>query len=798
LKNEKSMVIGWKLAKLDASIASVRYRALFPLIALHEKGITSKVFASSSVMNLTGIDVLVIVKSFSASDIFLSHLAFEKKIPVIFDLCDNIFFEKYSVEGVAAKNVFLQIAKVAAAIITPTEILADLVRDKLGEKPHVYIVPDGIETESLVKAAYKVIEYARELERQHPLREYIRDSQNIHKLVEILRTDSVQGIIFRIAKFAYRKFELVRAEILKWPLRVIHRKVLSSNENLTPSIRRGISKFASKNARRLLWFGNHGGNHFGRFGMIDLVDNRTALERIAREFDVELVVVSNHSEKFQQLIAPLAIPTRYVEWSPSRLQEEMAHADVVLVPNSCDAFSICKSANRTVLALMANRPVVATLTNALRPLFDCIEVEDFYTGIYRYLTDQQHVETHLAKFRDRCDHLYGQETIASSWKVVLNSVSAQTKVLETVHPEIILVANLVQDIEFICSIITIIKDKGIPAAIWVSTSMIRRWPYTLAILSKSGAPLRVLEETRDGAIVLSIPNSVRAVLTITDTNLGPHRFSRSITKAANKAGITTGTLQHGFENVGLTYSDALHVIDRIEFESRHIYIWGDLNLLHPRVSKVTRRKCIPVGFPKMAVTCGTALPSFVPAGKPIVGIYENLHWHRYDDEYRNFFIDGVIRLAMKYPNLIFIIKPHNAGLWLTTRFEGGLVPPANLLIADPSEHHWEGHTATGMLPHLVGVITSPSTVALEAARAGLPVAVVANRLDLNNYSPLYLIKDAAEWVDFAASLFDRPRWKALVNASHAFVKRVLVPGDAAKRIVEHILDLKLDLPGLAK
>ena len=813
MSNGKSLVIGWKLAALNVGIASIRYRALFPSLALREKGVASKVFASGSARNLAGVDVLVIVKSFNADDIVLAQAAVEKKIPVIFDLCDNVFSDGYSGKSVMVPvDVVRQIAMVATAFVTPTEVLADLVRDQLGENLPVYIVPDGIETGLLVKAAAEVIERAREDERRRPLIDRIRDSQKIRKLVELLHTASVRGITYHLAKFAYRKLEPVRARILRRPSRVILRPVSSSNKDLAPPLRQQKGKPvkqpaptpvvqlalppASLNARRLLWYGNHGGHHRGRFGMVDLVDNRAALERIAREFDVELVVVSNHAEKFQQLIAPLAIPSRYVEWSPSRVQEELARADIVLVPNSCDVFSLCKSANRTALALMANRPVVATPTPALRPLDDCIEAGDFYTGIRRYLTDPQHVETHLAIARERCEHLYGQEVIASAWLAVLDAVCTQAGAPQPVHPYLILVANLVQDVEFICPIVAAAKESGVAAAIWVSTSMIRRWPYTLAALSQSGAPLRVVEETRDGAVVPRFPGSVGAVLTITDTNLGPHRFSHSITQAANNAGIITGTLQHGFENVGLTYSDDLHVIERIEFEARNIFVWGDLSLLHPHVSEKTRRKCIPVGCPKMVDTVGEALPSVVPAGKPVVGIYENLHWHRYDDAYRNFFLDGALRLAVDYPDVTFIIKPHNAGLWLTTRFDGGLVPPANLLIADPSEPEWEGRTTAGMLPHLSGVITSPSTVALDAARTGLPVAVVAHGLALNNYAPLYRIEDAAQWADFTASLFDGARRQALVDASNAFVARVLLSGDAATRIVEHLLDPNSDVQGL--
>ena len=446
---------------------------------------------------------------------------------------------------------------------------------------------------------------------------------------------------------------------------------------------------------------------------------------------------------------------------------------------------------------MANRPVVATLTPALIPLVDCIETGDFYTGIRHYLNDPKRVSAHLEIARERCEQLYGQDAIANAWRSVLDAVRAQAQGQQLLQPELIMVANLVSDVEFIRAIVAAAQKCGVAAAIWVGTSMIRRWPYTLAILAQSGASLRVLAETEDGAVVPRFPRSVRAVLTVADTNLGPHRFSHSITQAANKAGVVTGTLQHGFENVGLTYSDDLQVIERIEFAAQHIFVWGDLSQLHPRVKESTRRKCIPVGCPKLVAAEDVALPSIVPLGKPVVGIFENLHWHRYDDSYRSFFLDGALRLAETYPDVTFIIKSHNAGRWLTTRFNGELTHITNLLIADPSEPQWVGLTASSMLRHMSGVITSPSTVALDAARAGLPVAVVAHGLALENYTPIYKIQDAAQWTDFVARLFDDTCRKRLTDASHTFLARVVLPGDAATHIVKYLCTPNFDAQSLA-
>jgi hypothetical protein len=807
LSDQKPLALGWKLSALNVGMASVRYRALFPLLALSELGITSKVFASGWARNLDGVDVLVIVKSFTADDIALAQAAVDRRIPVIYDLCDNVFVDGYGYNSVTSPiDVVRQIATVATAFVTPTEALANVLRDQLGEHLVVHVVPDGIETSMLVKAAAQVIIKAREGERRRSLLLRMRDTFGLRLILGRLRTASVRGISYRLAKYTYSTLEPIRARLLGRPSRTALGSVLSASssfghqrfrndKNLSRCLELPIS---SANARRLLWYGNHGAKHGGRFGMSDLVDNRAALEMIAATFDVELVVVSNSIEKFHQLIAPLAIPSRYVEWTPENVQDELARAEIVLVPNSCDAFSLCKSANRTVLALMANRPVVATSTPALTPLGTCIEMGDFYTGIQNYLAEPSRAAGHLAIARERCEQLYGQQTIANSWQLVFDTVRSKVTVPQFLQkPELILIANLVQDIEFIRPIVAAAQKCGSTVVIWASTSMIRRWPYTLAALAQSGAALRVLAETADGAVVPPFPHSVRAVLTVADTNLGPHRFSYSITQAANHASIMTGTLQHGFENVGLTYTDNLQMIERIEFAARRIFVWGDLSLLHPDIPEKTRSKCISVGCPKLVRANERVMPSALVTGKPIIGIFENLHWHRYDDTYRSFFLDGVLNLALAHPEVTFVFKPHNAGRWLTTRFNGELVFKDNLLIADSSDPQWEGLTAVDLLPYMSGIITSPSTVALDAARAALPVAVVAHDLPLDNYAPLYRIRNADEWIVFVSHLFDDTCRRALVDSSQAFEARVILPGDAATCIIRNLLSSDLDKQGLA-
>jgi hypothetical protein len=76
------------------------------------------------------------------------------------------------------------------------------------------------------------------------------------------------------------------------------------------------------------------------------------------------------------------------------------------------------------------------------------------------------------------------------------------------------------------------------------------------------------------------------------------------------------------------------------------------------------------------------------------------------------------------------------------------------------------------------VITTPSTVALDAALAGRPVALAADGGTL--YTPLKVVNSPSDWLDFACS--DKP----MAGGLDDFKRRVLVVGDAANRIVDRM------------
>ena len=135
------MLVGWKINNLDLNIASNRYRALLPLLALRENGYESHIFSDIENIDIEKLDVLVIVKSFTEQDLKLAIRVTNLKIPLIIDLCDNIFVPGWAPKGLITN--FLKIMNLASLLVVPTEQLALKVRKKVRFPIQLCVIPDG-------------------------------------------------------------------------------------------------------------------------------------------------------------------------------------------------------------------------------------------------------------------------------------------------------------------------------------------------------------------------------------------------------------------------------------------------------------------------------------------------------------------------------------------------------------------------------------------------------------------------------------------------------------------------------
>ena len=342
-------IVAWKVNLLDAGLASVRYRCIYPAYALEQVGQPSRIFErDQTVSAFSGIRALVLVKTFEDRDVRLAEEARRNGVQLVFDLCDNIFVSEYGGHRHALiTGNFLEIASLSSAITTTSEALSDVIRSRIGPGVPIVVIPDPVETRELL-------------------------------------TISFNGS--------------------------------AGNPN-----QGRVARSSPTGAKTLVWFGNSGSPH-GDYGLRSLRSITPAIAAVGRNVDINLVVVSNDRRMFEELIAP-ALPADYVEWNPLGCLDVIARSDVCLLPNSRDAFSLVKSANRAILSLSLGTPVVATLVPALEPLRTCVFADDFEAGIRTYLADPDRRRRDLDRARKILEQRYSLNVIRDAWLGLLDASS---------------------------------------------------------------------------------------------------------------------------------------------------------------------------------------------------------------------------------------------------------------------------------------------------------------------------------------------------------------------------------------
>jgi hypothetical protein len=253
------------------------------------------------------------------------------------------------------------------------------------------------------------------------------------------------------------------------------------------------------------------------------------------------------------------------------------------------------------------------------------------------------------------------------------------------------------------------------------------------------------------------------------------RFARAFVAASCAAGARALTLQHGLDNGGLTFGPRVRAH---AFLADLILTWGGAHRLTDAAPPEVKARAVPVGCPKR-VYQRSDFADFPHADRPFIAVFENLHWRRYNDAYRARFVSDLAATAEAAPDMSFVVKPHMGGQWFVRG--GSNAPlPSNVEIAHPAAARWRRFTADAFLAHASAVITTPSTIALDAARYGVPAALVAYGIEARNYHPLPRLERAADWLAFVDQVrcgsYDR-------RMLEKFFADAVVPGDAVARIL---------------
>ncbi len=353
-----------------------------------------------------------------------------------------------------------------------------------------------------------------------------------------------------------------------------------------------------------------------------------------------------------------------------------------------------------------------------------------------------------------------------------------------------------QDVELLAGLHERALDRtDIDCDVWVLATCIKRDSDIIAQLTARGMTPAHIVRLSSLRRVWRDMRTLDAFINTRESRGRKYRHSDFLTDMANGALVHTYTLQHGFENPGLTYHDD-HQGTGITFAAKTVLIWGRPEQLPAWLPVETRRKCISTGCPKVFATPQTpeathdvqaAFATRVDS-RPVIAVFENLQWRRFDADYVCAFLMALGEVARERTDLRFVLKSHPGAAKNRTEANAALLRQLEadgfVQVIDLFPPELPRLTSAQLLSIAKGAITSPSTIALDAALAGVPVAVTRYGLDLTPYRPLTLLDSTDDWRRFVDALSDVPARAELDRCNAAFVDGALVPGDASARILD--------------
>lgn len=520
---------------------------------------------------------------------------------------------------------------------------------------------------------------------------------------------------------------------------------------------------AGAGRKRIMWFGA-GRRPNDEGGVAELLLAACDLADLAEEMPIQLDVVGRSPRAARRFLKQLPVPMTFCRYAPWRVRQRLRSADLCVLPTGGDVESQVRSPKRARLASAIGVPVVtaAPVTPLLPALRAALKEGSPRKGL------AQDARSMTAAWRQAIEAAQAAVAQRPARGIALR---AESKL------RVLLLLQQFQDIDLIVPVaegasacpdldvrIAVLSKIAIPASrrlrrLCGNGAQVEFW-LGADLLDQRIAPERFAVDV--------------AVTASEGIGFGA-RFARAFVAASRAAGARVLSLQHGLDNGGLTFGPRVR---GSAFMSDLVLTWGGAHRLTEAAAPDVRAKAVPVGCPKR-VFGRSDFADFPHADVPFIAVFENLHWHRYNDDYRGRFVRDLVATAEAAPEARFLVKPHMGGQWFVRG--GSNAPlPSNVEIAHPAAPRWRRFTADAFLAYASAVITTPSTIALDAARYGVPAALVTYGIAAQNYHPLPRLEQSDDWLAFVDQIrrgaYDR-------GQLDAFFADAAVPGDAVARIL---------------
>jgi hypothetical protein len=378
---------------------------------------------------------------------------------------------------------------------------------------------------------------------------------------------------------------------------------------------------------------------------------------------------------------------------------------------------------------------------------------------------------------------YARAIIAIAPLYRLISMGRGKRQHESTSKQAVLLISRPQDIELLIGLHDrAMKRKDVKVSFWVVDSCRRRYPEVLEQLQEKGAIVDLFVSYGELATALKKLMQNDIFLSTVESTTAKNKLPYILTRLANILKISTYTLQHGYPNLGLSFCDRIYGPD-IGFAAKTVFTWGPVEDLPAWVRDDTRNKCAAVGCPKELVLYQSDL-SKEASDRPIIAVFENLHGHIFDKHYVAGFLGDLQEAAKKHTEYRFILKSHPSSLRCRTEQLTELLKNlTDVEIVDRVDEQAPAYTTPWLLANALGAVTTPSTVALDGTLQEVPVALALYGLDIFRpaYSPLTMLESGEDWEVFLGKLNNGDDLK---KRNEKFLDRVIVPGDAASRILD--------------
>jgi hypothetical protein len=141
-------MLGWKPKFRDTKVASVRFRCLNPIAELQRRGFPVELFDQTRLPQYSGV---IFSKLYDEENYNLARTLKERGKAVLFDLCDNHFYNPYRLEAFdRVREQLLRMLAIADSIVASTPALAEVLIKEAGLASTPVVIGDAIEENASV------------------------------------------------------------------------------------------------------------------------------------------------------------------------------------------------------------------------------------------------------------------------------------------------------------------------------------------------------------------------------------------------------------------------------------------------------------------------------------------------------------------------------------------------------------------------------------------------------------------------------------------------------------------------